>query len=184
MLCGGEDNQINFLREEQYTQVLPEKSDLVATISDQHESTLEGRPQRCTYHQLTSNGLQMPTAHSSNRNGDCRKSRLEGKFAASIVLMRLLRQAGYRQFPNACSTTLKSERLIRNDKDCFSYTITWGKCRWRLQLFQLLNFQMPKRDWTPEEIEQVHNWLKVKMRAHIIASNFPKATSSDIAKLI
>lgn len=49
--------------------------------------------------------------------------------------------------------------------------------------FQLLNFQMPKRDWTPEEIEQVHNWLKVKMRAHIIASNFPKATSSDISDI-
>lgn len=48
---------------------------------------------------------------------------------------------------------------------------------------QLLKFQMPKRDWTEKEIEQVHNWLKVKIRAHIIASNFPKATSSDIADI-
>jgi len=49
--------------------------------------------------------------------------------------------------------------------------------------FKLLNFPMPKRDWTPEEIEQVHNWLKCKVLVHIIAGNFPRATSGDITDI-
>lgn len=49
--------------------------------------------------------------------------------------------------------------------------------------FQLLNFPMPKRDWTPEEIEQVHYWLMAKVSVHIIASNFPTATTGDISDI-
>lgn len=44
--CGGKTIKSTSWCEEHYAKCYPKKSDLVATISDQHESTLEGRPKK------------------------------------------------------------------------------------------------------------------------------------------
>ena len=55
------------------------------------------------------------------------KEPIEGKFAASIVLDAS--RFGKQDIDNSkCLLDYLEKRanLIRNDKDCFSYTITWG----------------------------------------------------------
>lgn len=49
--------------------------------------------------------------------------------------------------------------------------------------FQLLNFPMPKRDWTPEDIAMIARLLRAKVPAVTIAGQFEKATISDIVEI-
>ena len=51
------------------------------------------------------------------------------------------------------------------------------------QPFQLLKFPMPKRDWTPEDIELVHSLLKGRVKLSVIAGQFKDTKMSDIAEI-
>jgi predicted glycosyltransferase involved in capsule biosynthesis len=52
-----------------------------------------------------------------------------------------------------------------------------------MQSFQLLKFPMPKRDWTPDDIEMIARLLRACVTTQTIANQFKDATVSDILEI-